>query len=94
MRLVFAPSARREFADAVAYVAQENPLAAQALNDTIQAAIGRILAFPKLGAPCRRGERRLPVSGTPYLIVYRATRETVVILRVWHGARQWPPARD
>ena len=94
MRLVFAPSARREFADAVGYVAQDNPLAARKLNETIQAAIARILAFPKLGTPFRRGERRLPVAGAPYLIVYRATRETVVILRVWHGARQWPPARD
>ncbi|MGG5819762.1 type II toxin-antitoxin system RelE/ParE family toxin [Falsiroseomonas sp. HW251] len=92
MRLVFAPSARRELADALTYVAAENPVAAQKLNSTIQAAIARILAFPSLGPRFGRGQRRVPVGGTPYLIVYRATRETVVILRVWHGARQWPPA--
>jgi toxin ParE1/3/4 len=92
LRLVLAPSARRELVDAIAYVAAENPVAAARLNSTIQAAISRILAFPKLGTMSRRGQRRLQVAGTPYLIVYRATRETVVILRVWHGARQWPPA--
>jgi plasmid stabilization system protein ParE len=32
------------------------------------------------------------VPGTPFRLIYSVARDTVVIRRIWHGARQWPPA--
>lgn len=92
MRLVFAPAAQRELAEAIAYIALDDPQAAERLDATIRAAAARLTIFPKLGVRARGQQRRLPVAGTPYLIVYRVTRDAIIILRVWHGARQWPPA--
>ena len=43
------------------------------------------------GRPGRvAGTRELVVTGTPYVAAYQVTRETVRILRVLHGAQQWP----
>jgi addiction module RelE/StbE family toxin len=35
--------------------------------------------------------RELVIDGTPFLVIYRITR-AVEILRVLHGAQQWPRA--
>lgn len=37
--------------------------------------------------------RELVIDGTPFLVIYRITR-AVEILRVLHGAQQWPPANQ
>ena len=34
--------------------------------------------------------RELVVSGTPYLVIYRVKNDRLEVLRVFHGARQWP----
>lgn len=36
------------------------------------------------------GTRELVVSGTPYIVVYKAHRNVLRILRVLHGAMMWP----
>jgi toxin ParE1/3/4 len=36
------------------------------------------------------GTRELVVSGTPYIVVYRVMGKVITVLRVLHGARQWP----
>jgi predicted transcriptional regulator/plasmid stabilization system protein ParE len=60
--------------------------------DTVQ----HLEDFPLLGRPGRSpGTRELMISHLPYLVVYSvdaADPQTVVILRVLHGARLWPPA--
>jgi plasmid stabilization system protein ParE len=33
------------------------------------------------------GVRRILVSPYPYLIFYRVTEDTVIIMRIWHAAR-------
>ena len=47
--------------------------------------------FRKRGRPGRvEGTRELPIVRTPYLAAYRVIDGAVVILRILHGARQWP----
>jgi plasmid stabilization system protein ParE len=94
VKLVIAEAAEREIAEALAFIGQDDPLAARRLNETIQGAIRDVLAFPRSGARMRSGQRRFQVRGTPFRLVYRVSRDAIIILRVWHGARQWPPARD
>jgi plasmid stabilization system protein ParE len=47
---------------------------------------------PKAGRIGRvENTRELVIDGTPFLVIYRITR-AVELLRVLHGAQQWPPA--
>ncbi len=49
---------------------------------------------PSMGRPGRKEEtRELVVSGTPYFVPYRVRNDHLVILRVLHGAMQWPSER-
>jgi toxin ParE1/3/4 len=74
-----------------AYIARENPEAAARLVEQIATSVARLAANPALGRAGRvPTTRELVVSPTPYLIVYRVRSETVEILRIFHGARQWP----
>jgi plasmid stabilization system protein ParE len=47
--------------------------------------------FPEMGRPGRiEGTRALVISGTPYIAAYRIDGEALRILRILHGAQQWP----
>jgi toxin ParE1/3/4 len=47
-------------------------------------------AFPNRGRPGRvQGTREL-VLARPFLAVYEVAEEEVQILRILHGAREWP----
>ncbi len=94
MKLVSAPSARREQTEAFEFIATDYVAAATRQIDLLEAAAARLIDLPRLGAPMRRGRRKLQVRGTRFGLIYRVSRDMVVILHVWHGARQWPPARD
>ena len=79
-----------DFDEAQAYIAQENPFAAQAVADRIWQASLRLPETPHIGRPgVELGTRHWVVLRTPYLIVYRVKGEVLEILRVWHGRRDW-----
>lgn len=64
------------------------------MGDAIETAVRHLANFPEIGPPGRiRGTRELVVTGTPYVVVYRIEATAVVILRVLHGAQDWPPDR-
>jgi len=47
--------------------------------------------YPESGRPgCVAGTRELVIRRTPYIAAYRIAGDTVRILRVLHGAQQWP----
>jgi len=92
VRLVFSVPARRDVIEALAFIGESDPRAAERQNALLQQAARRLTRFPKLGAPMEGGNRRLQVRGTPFALIYREQGDTLTILRVWHGARQWPPA--
>jgi toxin ParE1/3/4 len=73
------------------YVVARNPRAALRLFDEIEADVRGLVGHPRIGRPGRRlGTRELVVSGTPYIVAYRLKGREIQILRVLHGARQWP----
>ncbi len=51
-----------------------------------------LTAFPEMGRSDQAGRRFFAVPRTPFLLIYREEADHVLILRIWHGARQWPPA--
>lgn len=38
----------------------------------------------------KSGTRELIVSDLPFLIIYRVEKEAVEVVRILHGAQQWP----
>jgi toxin ParE1/3/4 len=77
------------------YIAADNVSAAIEQGDRIQHQVNLLADHPAMGRVGRkRGTRELVISRTPFVIVYRVRRSTqrVEILRVLHGAQQWPPS--
>jgi toxin ParE1/3/4 len=88
----YATAARQDLAEAVDHIAQDNPAAADRLTQRIDEVAQRLLDFPGLGSLMGSDQRIFTVPGTPFRVIYRPTRRGITILRVWHGARGWPPA--
>ncbi|GGG39514.1 type II toxin-antitoxin system RelE/ParE family toxin [Elioraea sp. Yellowstone] len=88
---ILSAQARRDLAEAAAFIATDNPAAARRLREQVVAAAVRIGAYPRIGVvrPALAPEevRFLVVPDFPYVIVYRATATPPRILRVLHGAR-------
>ena len=85
---VFAMADRESIFD---YIEADNPRAAVAVDDRIETRVEGLARFPEMGRPGRiEGTRELVISGTPYVAAYRVTGEAVRILRILHGAQQWP----
>jgi len=62
------------------------------MHSAIREAVERLADFPHRGRPGRlEGTRELVVAGTPYLVVYRTKGTSLRILRLLHGAQDWPP---
>lgn len=73
------------------YVAQDNPQAAASIAKKIINTIGLLLEQPNMGRAGRISDtRELIISGLPYIIPYRVKNNAIEILRVLHGAMQWP----
>jgi toxin ParE1/3/4 len=95
-RVEWSREALRDFERLAAYIANDNPAAARRVADRIDQA-GRLLGEMATGRPGRvTGTYEKLVPGLPYILAYRLVRrpdgtESVAILRVIHGARNWPP---
>jgi addiction module RelE/StbE family toxin len=83
--------AEEDLAVIIGYIADENPEAALALLNEIEAKADNLLIHPRLYKAGRcPGTRELIVRHN-YVIVYTvATTGSVAILRVLHAAQQWP----
>ena len=76
------------------YIARSNgEHVATRIAELIIAAIERLAAHPMLGRPGRvEGTRELVVAKTPFLVAYTIEKDRIVVLAIYHGARQWPSA--
>jgi len=73
------------------HIEAESPRAAVSVDARIQACVENLKQFPEMGRPGRiEGTRELVISRTPYIAAYRIAGDRVRILRLLHGAQQWP----
>ena len=73
------------------FIEADNPSAAIMVDERIVAAARRLVDFPASGRVGRiTGTRELVIDGTPYVAAYAVTQSAVRILRVLHGAQEWP----
>jgi len=89
VRIRFTPTARRTFLEAIAYIREEDPAAAQRFRKRAEKILHRLEDFPESG-------RYLPefpdlpyreVIIKPYRFFYRVKSQTVWIVAVWHSAQ-------
>ena len=74
------------------FVAQDNPRAAVEQGDRIARLVAKLPQNPEMGRGGRvQGTRELVVPRTPFILVYRVKGQRLEVLRVLHGAQQWPP---
>ncbi len=91
MRLVWTERALAEIDAIFAYVAAENPGAAERLTSLIEAKVNLLIDHPAIGRPGRiDGTREFVITGTRYIIPYRVRTGRVEILAVFHAAQDWP----
>lgn len=91
MRLVRRDSYAGDLDRIVERIAKENPAAALDIWDDIENQVERLCDFPRSGRTGRMPEtRELVITGTAYIVVY-VVGDDVELVRVLHGAQQWPP---
>lgn len=83
-------TARRDLNAIIAYIADDNPDAAERLLLEIETNISALQMQPKIWKPGRiKGTREMIVRGN-YIVFYTENDTDVLILRVLHAARNWP----
>lgn len=89
MKILFTPTGRRQFLEAIAYIHRDNPSAAVSFRQKAEKTLSRLKEFPESG-------RLLPefsdlpfreVIVSPYRFFYRTKDKNVWIVAVWHGAQ-------
>lgn len=89
----YAARAQRDLLQALEFLHAENPAAAARFADRLDRAVLLLQAFPRAGKELDETRRRaLPIVGTGHHIAYVLQGEDILVLRIWHGARGWPPA--
>jgi toxin ParE1/3/4 len=85
---------RADLEKIVGYIAQDNFTAALIMWDEIETQVERLRDFPHSGRAGRLpGTRELVVVRTSFLVIYRV-EENIELIRVLHGAQQWPPTDE
>ena len=73
------------------YIAESRPESARRVTQAIVQGISGLDTFPNRGRPGRiEGTRDLVFVSLPFVAVYEV-QEEVRVLRILHGAQQWPP---
>jgi addiction module RelE/StbE family toxin len=93
MKVRWSRLALAELEAAAAYIEQRNPEAAKRLMARIDAAAENLALSPLPGRLSKvQGVRKQNVARTKYILVFemREAEEEILILRVYHGARNMP----
>jgi len=92
VEIVWSPLARARLEEIRAYVAVDNPAAAERLATRLVAMIEALRQYPHLGRPgAESGIRELVIGGTPYVVLYRMRGQRVTINTIWHTAQRKEP---
>lgn len=91
MEIVWTEEALGDVEAIVAYIARDNESAASELTALIASIVELLPTQSAMGRPGRvSGTRELVIPHTQILIPYRVKHSAITVLRVYHGARQWP----
>lgn len=88
MKIQYSPEAIDDLARLKEFIEVRNPYASKRVASNILAGIEKLKTFPQIGLAVQRAPdpqvmRDLFVSN--YTIRYLISKETITILRIWHG---------
>ncbi len=91
MRLRWTTPAAQDLYNIVLHIQRNNPDAAAKVAQTLYDGCDKLVNFPRRG---RRGRiedtRELVFPGLPSIVVYRIQDQNLEVLRIYHGAQDWP----
>jgi len=91
MKVVWSRRAIRHLVHLRDYIAKDSDQNAALMAARILKAIDLLQAHPEIGRPGRLvGTRELVVPDTPYIVPYRARRDRLELIAVFHGRQKWP----
>lgn len=91
MEIRWSPEAANDLERIVERIRQGDPRAARALAGRIFEHCASLQTSPKRGRIGRiTGTRELVLAPLPYIVVYRVKPDAVEIVRIYHGAQNWP----
>ena len=89
-RVAVTPAANADIDDIWEFVWRGNPTAADGIIGKVYDVFEALAENPRMG-PIRdelRGKlRSFPISGTPFVVFYRPSRDGITVLRVIHASR-------
>jgi toxin ParE1/3/4 len=89
VEIVWSPLARARLQEIRAYVAKDEPVAAERLAIRIVTVVEALRNHPYLGhTGTESGIRELVIGGTPYVVLYRVRGKKVTIQTIWHAAQR------
>jgi toxin ParE1/3/4 len=96
LKIIFTPTARNQFLDAVAYIRRENRSAAISFRIKAEDILSRLHEFPESGGLLPEFPDLLfrEVIVAPYRFFYRIKEKTVWIVAVWHSAQLTNEPKD
>ena len=92
LALEWRSTARADLLAIIDYISDDNPDAAQALEDDIKAKVSLLRTQAKAFRHGRVAGTRELVVRSNYVVVYIEGPHAVTVLRVLHAAQQWPQA--
>ena len=91
MRLRWTEGAARDLENITYYLLDSTPQHGPHLVRSIYAAIAALPRFPNRGRVGKKaGTLELVLPSLPYLVVYQIAGEVIYVVRILHGAQQWP----
>lgn len=89
MEIFWSPLALARLQEIRAYIALDQPDAAERLAIRIVSLVESLRLHPFLGrAGAEPGLRELVLAGTPYIILYRIHQRRITISTIWHSSQQ------
>ncbi len=94
-RIFWSIDARVDYREIITYITRDDPIAAEKIAVRIRDVDQGLATMPTGRTGRVSGTYEKAVSGSPYIVAYALGgeprgRETITILRVIHGARNWP----
>jgi addiction module RelE/StbE family toxin len=91
VKIEWTPLALQDRIEIFEFIASDSVTSAGRVDDAFDSQVEQLIEHPNSGRAGRlAGTRELVVSQLPYIIVYKVAKESVLVLRVMHTARDWP----
>ena len=91
MDIHWSARAGRNLVEIRKYIAAEDPQAAAHVAERLSQAVELLAGQAQMGRPGRvPGTRELVITGTPYVVAYAVTADSIEVIAVLHGNQKWP----